>query len=102
MTVLSVRLDKDIESKLNLLLKIRKIQDKSTYIRGLLSKSLQNELIEYYCNQVKIGKISLWKAAELSGLSLREMMIEIGNRKITLFDDKALKYDIEFADKYNK
>ena len=97
MSVLSVRLDKDIEEKLNLLLNIRKIQDKSTFIRGLLSKSLQGELIEYYCDQIKIGKISLWKAAELLGLSLRQMMIEVGNRNITLFDEKALRLDLVFA-----
>ena len=97
MSVLSVRLDKEIEDKLNLLLSIRKIQDKSTYIRGLLSISLQRELIEYYCDQIKIGKISLWKAAELLGLSLREMMIEVGKRNITLFDEKALRLDLEFA-----
>jgi len=97
MSVLSVRLDKEIEDKLNLLLHIKKIQDKSTYIRGLLSKSLQGELIEYYCDQIKIGKISLWKAAELLGLSLREMMIEVGKRNIALFDEKALRIDLEFA-----
>ena len=97
MSILSVRLDKETEDKLNLLLKIRKIQDKSAFIRGLLSKSLQEELIEHYCDQIKIGKISLWKAGELLGLHLREMMIEIGKRKITLFDEKSLRLDLEFA-----
>ncbi len=97
MPILSVRLDKEIEDKINLLIKIRKIQDKSAFIRGLLSKSLQEELIEHYCDHVKIGKISLWKAGELLGLSLREMMIEIGKRKITLFDEKALILDLKFA-----
>ena len=98
MSILSVRIDKDIEEKLNLILDLKKIQDKSAYIRKLLSKSIQTDIIEDFCQQVKNGKISLWKAAESIGISLRAMMAEIGKREIILYDEQALDIDLKFAD----
>ena len=100
MTTLSVRIDKEIEDKLNLLLKLRKINDKSAYIRKLLSRSLQEDLIDDYCIQIQKGKISLWKGAEMLGLSLREMMNETRKRKITIYDEEALEIDLKFV--YNE
>ena len=97
MSILSVRIDKEIEEKIKLLLEMRKIQDKSSYIRKLLSKALQEDLIDDYCKQVQKGQITLWKAAELSGLSLRQMMDEVGKRNIILYDEKALENDLRFA-----
>ncbi|MHA1674871.1 MAG: UPF0175 family protein [Promethearchaeota archaeon] len=97
MSILSVRIDEEIEKKLNKVLESRKIQDKSVYIRQLLSKGLQEDLIEIFCQQFKKGKISLWKAAQTLDLSLREIMVEIESRDIYIFDEKALEIDMEFV-----
>ena len=49
MGVISVRLDDELESKLNYLMKKLKLVDKSTYIRHLLNNSLSEEMIKVLC-----------------------------------------------------
>ncbi|MGQ4876088.1 MAG: UPF0175 family protein [Promethearchaeia archaeon] len=97
MSVLSVRIDKDLEAKLNFLMKTLKIKDKSTYIRQLLNKSLSEEMINILCKQVGEKRISAWKAAEIAEISLRKMLDELKKRNILGYDEQALKEDFEFA-----
>lgn len=52
MGVLSVRLDPELEEKLQFLMEKRKIVNKSAYIRHLIFKSLTEDLIDYLCNEV--------------------------------------------------
>ncbi len=97
MKVLSVRLDEELESKLNFLTKKLKIADKSTYIRQLLDKSLSEEILEVLCKQVEEKNISTWKAAEIAGISLRKMLFELKKRNLSGYDEQSLKEDLEFA-----
>ncbi|MHA1251581.1 MAG: UPF0175 family protein [Promethearchaeota archaeon] len=97
MSVLSVRIDKDLEAKLNFLMEALKIKDKSTYIRRLLNKSLSEEIINILCKQVGEKRISAWKAAEIAEISLRKMLDELKKRNIPGYDEQALKEDFEFA-----
>ena len=97
MHVLSVRLDDDLEEKLNFLMKKLKIIDKSAYIRQLLDKSLSEEILEVLCNQVGEKQISAWKAAEIAGISLRKMLEELKKRNLTGYDEQSLKEDHNFA-----
>ncbi len=97
MKVLSVRLDEEIEQKLEFLMHKLKIVDKSTYIRQLLNKSLSNELIGLLCDEVGEKQMSAWKAAEIAGISLRKMLFELKKRNISGIDEIALKEDIKFA-----
>ena len=97
MHVLSVRLDDDLEGKLNFLMKKLKIIDKSAYIRQLLDKSLSGEMLEVLCNQVGEKQISAWKAAEIAGISLRKMLEELKKRNLKGYDEQSLKEDLNFA-----
>lgn len=97
MKVLSVRLDENLEKKLEFLTKKKKISDNSAYIRQLLDKSLSEELINYLCKQVGKKHTSAWKAAEIAGVSLRRMLKELKTRNITGYDEEALRDDLKFA-----
>ncbi|MHA1526414.1 MAG: UPF0175 family protein [Promethearchaeota archaeon] len=97
MGVLSVRLDDELESKLDFLMKKLKIVDKSTYIRQLLDNSLSEEMIKILCKQVEEKKISAWKAAEIADISLRKMLHELKKRTSSGYDEQSLREDLEFA-----
>ena len=97
MGVLSVRLDEDIEKKINFLMEKMKIQDKSAYIRHLLSESLTSELIELLCLEIRNKRISAWKAAKTANISLRAMLYELAKRDIYTLDEQALQEDFDFA-----
>ncbi len=97
MGVLSVRLDDELESKLDFLMKKLKIVDKSTYIRQLLDNSLSEEMIKILCKQVEEKKMSAWKAAEIAEISLRKMLHELKKRKSSGYDEQSLREDLEFA-----
>ena len=96
--VLSVRLDPELESKLSMLMKTKKIVDKSAYIRQLISRSLTQDLIDYLAGEVKAKRMSSWKAANLAGIPLRSMLKELSERSISAYDEKALDEDIRFAE----
>ena len=97
MPVLSVRLDKNLEKKLEFLMDKLKIKDKSTYIRQLLDKSLSEEMIGVLCKQVGEKQLSAWKAAEIARVSLRKLLEELKNRHIAGYDERALEEDLKFA-----
>jgi len=97
MGVLSVRLDEDLEKKLEFIMKQRKIIDKSAYIRQLIDKSLKDDLMDYLCNEVGTRRLSGWKAAEISQISLRAFLSELAKRGHISYDDSAFEEDLEFA-----
>jgi len=63
--------------------------DKSTFVKRLLHKSLEEYRAEYAFKLYKEGKVSLWKAAELAEKSLWDMIGLMGKY------DAYLNYDIE-------
>jgi len=74
--------------------------DKSTAIRRILeigvSEWKKRRVIELY----RSGKITLWKASQLAGLSLREMIEEVNRLRITTHvTAKDIEEDIEAAKK---
>ncbi|MBY9008640.1 MAG: UPF0175 family protein [Candidatus Lokiarchaeota archaeon] len=97
MKILSVRIDDDLDQKLSFLMAKLKKNDKSSYIRQLLEKSLTDEMFEVLCKEVGEKNISIWKAAETAGVSLRRMMEHLKRRNIIGYDEQALKEDLEFA-----
>lgn len=48
--------------------------DRSELIRRLIASALKQRKIERAIQAYKNGKMTLWRAAELAGLSLRQMM----------------------------
>jgi predicted HTH domain antitoxin len=75
----------------------KKIIDKSAYIRDLLTRSLENDIIDILCDQVQQHQITAWKAAEIAGISLRAMLKHLYDHKVESIDEKTLKEDILFA-----
>lgn len=97
MTVLSVRLDAELEERIKILMEKRKIVDKSAYIRQLLDRSTKDDFLNFLCDEVKERRITAWKAAEMAQITLRAMLSELSKRKISTYDERALEEDIEFA-----
>jgi len=97
MTVLSVRLDEDLEEQLSLIMKKKKLQDKSALIRQMLARSMEKEIIDLLCDEVQMKKISAWKAAEIAKISLSQFLHELAQREIYTTDEKNLLEDIQFV-----
>ena len=96
--VLSVRLDSELEEKLALLMRKKRVVDKSAYIRQLISRSLIEDLLDYLTGEVMMRRMSSWRAAEIAGIPLRSMLRELATRRIEMYDEKALEEDISFAE----
>jgi len=68
--------------------------DRSSAIQRLLQMGLKKYRMEKALNLYRDGKVTLWKAAELAGVSLREMMEEISARDI------PYQYDLEALEEF--
>jgi predicted HTH domain antitoxin len=93
----TARLPRDMLREVERLAKKLKV-DRSELIRRLLDFALQQKRIEEAVRAYQEGKVTLWKAAEMAGLSLREMMELARARKIAVsytIDD--LRRDIEYV-----
>lgn len=99
MSVLSVRIDKELEEKIKFLMEKQKIIDKSAYIRKLLDESIREELLDLLCKEIESKNISIWKAAELAQMSLRGMMHELAKREVKTYDEASFQEDLIFSGK---
>lgn len=68
--------------------------DRSSAIQRLLKIGLKKYKMEKALNLYREGKVTLWKAAEIAGVSLREMMEAIKARDI------PYQYDFEALEEY--
>ena len=71
--------------------------DRSELIRRLLDAALRRRRIDGAVKDYRDGKVTLWRASEVAGLSLRELMDIVKEQKIpvpyTLDDlDRDLEY----------
>jgi len=74
--------------------------DRSELIRRLLDAALQQRRIDNALRAYQDGKVTLWRAAEMAGLSLRQMMELVKEKKVAIpytLDD--LKRDLEYVRK---
>ena len=78
--VLSVKVEKE---KLRQLEEIAKEEqsDRSTVARRLLDAGIRGWKVDRAAERFQRGKVSLWKASQESGLSLREFMDVLEERK---------------------
>ena len=97
MSVLSVRIDKELEEKLKFLMEKQKIVDKSAYVRKLLDESIKEELLDILCKEIENKSLSIWKAAELSQMTLRGILRELAKRDIKTYDEISLEEDLAFV-----
>ena len=85
--------------KMELLKKIQEMAkeesiDRSSAIQRLLKIGLRKYRMEKALNLYRDGKVTLWKAAEIAGVSLREIMDAIKARDI------PYQYDFEALEEY--
>ena len=72
--------------------------DRSEIIRRLLDQALALRRIDEAVETYRNGKVTLWRAAEMAGVSLREMMNIINERKIELnYTIEDLDRDMEYV-----
>ena len=70
--------------------------DKATFIRKLIHKALQEYKVEHALDLYKEGKVSLWKAAEIAGRNLWEMIEILSSKGMTInYDLQELEKDLK-------
>lgn len=99
MAGVSIRIEKELEEKIKFLMEKQKIENKTAYLRKLLTQAIKKELLDYLGKEIENKKISSWKAAEIAKIPLREMMQELAKRDIMIYDKKVLEEDLVFAKK---
>ena len=74
--------------------------DRATIVRKLLAQAIANRKLEKALTLYSEGKVTLWKAADIAGLTLWEMMEIVNKRKIPLQTDfEDFREDFEAASK---
>lgn len=97
-STITTRVPDDIDKKIKDISAIEHL-DKSTVVRRLLSKAVQDWQIDHALEQYKDGKITIGRAAQMAGVPLREMMAIAARKGIPFqysLDD--LKEDFQAAE----
>ncbi len=93
--LISIRLSDDLDRKLKKLAE-QEGEDRSTLIRELIAKGLEEKAIEDAILAYKKGKATMGKAASLAGISLWKMIEIFKERKIELnYSEEQLEEDLE-------
>lgn len=95
--IISTRIPEDVARDLKEIEEEEKT-DRATIIRKLLVRGIQQWKMERALRLYRGGKVTLWRAARLAGLTLREMM-ELASREGIQFQytQKDLEEDIKAA-----
>lgn len=97
MEVLSVRIPREVRKWLEELAKLEG-KDRAEIAREILVKGVRERRVEAALSLYREGKATLWKAAELAGLSLWEMIDEMEKRGVELrYGIRELEEDLEAA-----
>ena len=92
--MVGARLPSELVRELELIEGIEQ-SDRSTTVRRLLSRGIQNWKLEHYVRQYGEGKVTLARAARDAGVSLWEMIDYSRARKVaTQYDLEDLKQDL--------
>ncbi|MBI4146940.1 UPF0175 family protein [Candidatus Woesearchaeota archaeon] len=79
--LISARIPEETAQDIKLLAKARHT-GKTEVIRALILQGLKEAKLEMSIQKYKEGKATLWKAAQLAGLSLWKFLDEVKKRKI--------------------
>jgi predicted HTH domain antitoxin len=72
--------------------------DRSELIRRLLDAALRQRRVDEAANAYRDGKVTLWRASEMAGLTLRGMMDVVKDRKILVpYSVEDLDRDLEYV-----
>jgi len=97
MVTTSVRLPKEIVEEIEKLSRDEGV-DKGTLIRKLIAESLKEYKIKKALELYREGKVSLWKAAEIAGITYSEALEELKRRNIPFkYNSEDLEVDIAWA-----
>lgn len=94
--VITVRVPQNLSEKIKKIQRESKL-DRANLLRKIIEKGLKMVAIEIAIDKLVKGEVSMWKAAEISGLTLWEMLDEIKKRKIVLYTEEDLGEDIEIV-----
>jgi predicted HTH domain antitoxin len=93
----TARLPRDMLREVERLAEKMKV-DRSELIRRLLDSALRERRVEEAVQALREAKVTLWKASEMAGLSLREMMELVSEKKIPVsYTLEDLRRDIEYV-----
>jgi len=70
---ITTRVSDEIEEEIRSISKIEQL-DRSTVVRRLLVEGIKDWKIKYALEQYSEGKITIWKAARMADVSLRQML----------------------------
>lgn len=91
----SIRLSSEIEGEIEKMA-LSKDTDKSKLMRDLLILGLKEKKLQEVLELYAKGRITMWKAARMAGLSMWEMMDIIAQRKITMpYGMRELEQDLQ-------
>ncbi|NOR49345.1 MAG: hypothetical protein GQ533_15090 [Methanosarcinaceae archaeon] len=95
MSVISITPSKDIEKKIDLLASEFHL-DKAAVVNDLIDIGAQQKLIDFALDKYTKKKVSLGKAAEIAGISIREMLDTLNEKEIPLhISKKSILSDFE-------
>ncbi|RUM33296.1 MAG: hypothetical protein DSY33_04740 [Archaeoglobus sp.] len=81
MITISARIDKNLAKEIERIVRERGV-DKSTVIRELLYVGLKDYKLRKALELLRERKITVWKAAEIAGLSYREMLEKLKEHNV--------------------
>lgn len=81
MLTISARIDREIAEEIEKVMQKKGI-DRSAAVRELLRIGIQEYRLKEALELVSEGKITVWKAAEIAGLTYREMLDELREHNI--------------------
>ena len=97
MVTTSVRLPKEIVEEIERLSREEGV-DKGTLIRKLIAESLKEYKIKKALELYREGKVTLWKAAEIAGITYSEALEKLKKRNIPFkYDSEDLEVDIAWT-----
>lgn len=95
--VISTRVPEEIAKNLKEIEKEEKT-DRATIVRKLLARAIEQWKMERALRLYREGKVTLWRAARIAGITLREMMELAAKEGIQFqYSQKDLEEDIEAA-----
>jgi len=72
--------------------------DKSVLLRKIIEEGMKGWKMNKALEMYKARRVTLWRAAEIAGVSLAEMLEELPRRKIVFqYDLDDLREDLEYA-----
>lgn len=92
MALISTRIPDEFEKQLDWYSRKEKI-GRTIAFRKILESGLKQVTLEYALDLYQKGRITLWKSAEIAGLSLWEMLDIVREKKIPMY------YTLEDAEK---